>query len=91
MWKEDEKVMTIKYKLYTFHESGKKSGCVTLHPLNRYPSNNVAQKLIPDRKVRGANMRLTWDRQDPGGPRVGPTNLAIWDGGITNADFIEIS
>ena len=35
---------------------------------------------IPDSKVHGANMGPIWDRQDPGGPHVGPMNLAIWDG-----------
>ena len=32
----------------------------------------------PDSKVHGANMGPTWGRQDPGGPHVGPMNLAIW-------------
>ena len=32
----------------------------------------------PDSKVHGANMEPTWGRQDPGGPHVGPMNLAIW-------------
>ena len=32
----------------------------------------------PDSKVHGANMGLTWGRQDPGGPHVGPMNLAMW-------------
>ena len=31
-----------------------------------------------DNKVYGANMGLIWGRQDPGGPRVGPINFAIW-------------
>ena len=31
----------------------------------------------PDSKVHGANMGPTWGRQDPGGPHVGPMNLAI--------------
>ena len=30
------------------------------------------------RKVHGANMGPIWGRQDPGGPHVGPMNLAIW-------------
>ena len=30
-------------------------------------------------KVHGANMGPIWGRQDPGGPYVGPMNLAIWD------------
>ena len=32
----------------------------------------------PDNKVHGANMGPIWGRQDPGGPHVGPMNLAIW-------------
>ena len=32
----------------------------------------------PDSKVHGANMGPIWGRQDPGGPNVGPMNLAIW-------------
>ena len=27
----------------------------------------------------GANMGPIWDRQDPGGPHVGPMNFAIWE------------
>ena len=34
--------------------------------------------MYPYSKVHGANMGPTWDRQDPGGPRVGHMNLAIW-------------
>ena len=32
----------------------------------------------PDIKVDGDNMGPTWGRQDPGGPHVGPINIAIW-------------
>ena len=32
----------------------------------------------PDSKVHGAIMGPTWGWQDPGGPHVGPMNLAIW-------------
>ena len=32
----------------------------------------------PDIKVHGANMGPIWGRQEPGGPHVGPMNLAIW-------------
>ena len=31
-----------------------------------------------DSKVHGANMGPIWGRQVPGGPHVGPMNLAIW-------------
>ena len=34
---------------------------------------------IPDSTVHGANMGPIWGRQDPGGPHVGPMNLAIRD------------
>ena len=33
----------------------------------------------PDSKGTGVNMRPIWGRQVPGGPYVGPMNLAIWD------------
>ena len=33
----------------------------------------------PDSKVHGANMGPIWGRQDPGGPHVGPMNLALWE------------
>ena len=36
----------------------------------------------PDSKVHGTNTGRIWGRQDPGGPHVGPMNLAIWDRGI---------
>ena len=35
---------------------------------------------VPDSKVHGANMGAIWGRQDPGGPHVGPMNIAIWGG-----------
>ena len=33
----------------------------------------------PANKLHGANMGPIWDRQDPCGPHVGPTNFAIWE------------
>ena len=33
---------------------------------------------FPDSKVYGVNMGPSWDRQDPGGPHVGPMNIVIW-------------
>ena len=33
---------------------------------------------FPDRKVHAANMGPIWDRQDPGGPHVGPMNFALY-------------
>ena len=34
--------------------------------------------LYPDSKVHESTMGPIWDRQDPGGPHVGPMNFAIW-------------
>ena len=34
--------------------------------------------ISPDSKVYGVCMGPTWGRQEPGGPHVGPTNLALW-------------
>ena len=33
----------------------------------------------PDSKVHGANMGPIWGWKDPGGPHVGPMNVAIWE------------
>ena len=37
----------------------------------------VVPRGIPDSKVHEAYMGPTWDRQDPGGPHLGPMNLVI--------------
>ena len=37
----------------------------------------------PNSKVHEAKMGPIWGQQDPGGPHVGPMNLAIWDLGLT--------
>ena len=34
---------------------------------------------IPDSKIHGANVGLTWGQQDPDGPHDGHMNFAIWD------------
>ena len=51
--------------------------------INNY-HHDLAARLIqvsyPDSKVHWANMGPIWGRQDPGGPYVGPMNLAIWVG-----------
>ena len=46
---------------------------------------------IPDSKVHGANMGPFWGRQDPGGPHVGPMNLAIWDAMQRNNSLILVT
>ena len=43
-----------------------------------YLTSEVIPVTHPDCKVHGANMGPTWGWQDPGGPHVGPMNLAIW-------------
>ena len=40
--------------------------------------NGIHPSSHPDSKVHGANIGLTWGRQDSGGPHVGHMNLAIW-------------
>ena len=43
------------------------------------PASRMARTVTyPDSKVHGANMGPIWGRQDPGGPHVGPMNVAIW-------------
>ena len=44
-------------------------------------------------RCMGPNMGLTWGRQDPGGPHVGPMILAIWDGSsiLTTAPVVPSS
>ena len=44
----------------------------------------------PDSKVHGAKMGPIWDRKDPGGTDVGPTNLAIWEVSLWHLDKITI-
>ena len=34
--------------------------------------------IYSDSKVHEANMGPIWGRQGPGGPHVGPMNIAIW-------------
>ena len=43
-------------------------------------------KSIPDSKIHGASMGPTWVLLAPGGPHVGPMNLAIWDGIVGSGD-----
>ena len=47
--------------------------------MNRGPGSSLDSIAIPDSKVYGPNMGPIWDRQDPGGPHVGPMNFVIWD------------
>ena len=41
------------------------------------PSRFLLSYVFPENKVHEAYMGPTWGRQDPGGPHVGPMNLAI--------------
>ena len=43
-----------------------------------YVTEEKEKQPTPDSRVHGANMGPIWGRQDPGGPHVGPINLAIW-------------
>ena len=44
--------------------------------------------IIPDSKIHGANMGPIWGQQDPGGPHVGPMNIAIWE--VPHRAFVGI-
>ena len=44
---------------------------------SKYGLSSTFTTVIPE--VHGANMGPIWGQQDPGGPHVGPMNLAIWD------------
>ena len=46
---------------------------ILIHPLKYIGPLKPSLK----NKVHGANMGPIWDRQDPGGPHVGPMNFAI--------------
>ena len=39
----------------------------------------LCNTINPDSKVHGVNMGPTSGRQDPGGPHVGPMNLAVME------------
>ena len=45
---------------------------------NTHLKENGWTRPFPDNKVHGVNMGSIWDRQDPGGPHVGPMKFAIW-------------
>ena len=46
---------------------------------------------VPDSKVHGGNMGPIWGRQDPGGPHVGPMNLAIWGNYAQQQQVVSLS
>ena len=54
---------------------------VQSHYLNQWWPSSLA----PDNKVHGANMGPTWVLSAPGGPHVGPMNLAIR--GVTRLEW----
>ena len=64
-----------------FHSSlSTTQNCRDRHVSSHFAQGWAAWECCPDSKVHGANMGLIWGRQDPGGPHVGPINLAIWVG-----------
>ena len=71
-------------------------GVATLHILLSGATTSVLCKSSmqpcydnPDSKVHEAYMGPTWGRQDPGGPHVGPRNLAIRESGKWLVLFLE--
>ena len=49
----------------------------------------IVMPQLPDSKVYGANIGPIRGRQDPGGPYVGPMNLAIWEMLLQHFDAIH--
>ena len=47
-------------------------------PFDQTVWNTPCFQPSPGSKVHGVNMGTIWSRQEPGGPHVGPMNLAIW-------------
>ena len=66
---------------YTWHSSHHYQN------ISRGESHPKPQFASPDSKVHGANMGPIWGRQVPGGPHVGPMNLAIW---VSNTEICYI-
>ena len=49
-----------------------------INSLSLPPDPRGTTEHISDSKVHGANMGPTWALSAPGGPHVGPMNVAIW-------------
>ena len=64
--------VTISWCQTTYHP-----GDIAVTPTQQWSLPEI-KKGYPDSKVHGANMGPIWGRQNPGGPHVGPMNLAIW-------------
>ena len=51
--------------------------------------HEIKTNITPDSKVPGANMGPTRALPAPGGPHVGPMNLAIWDAHANASQLIK--
>ena len=60
------------------HNSSRKELETEANARSKLSNDAMLLDCYPDSKVHGANMGPAWGRQDPGGPHVGPMNLAIW-------------
>ena len=60
-------------------QSSLASGLVTMAYSSPETQTHHSDFVIPDNKVHEACVGPAWGRQDPGGPHVGPMNLAIGD------------
>ena len=59
------------------HVSKGGPGDLAMMPMFEFPLNMNLASYNPDSKVYGANMGPNWVLSAPGGPHVGPINLAI--------------
>ena len=61
-----------------------------------FPSSMICHLCVPslvcytESKIHEANMGPIWGRHDPGGPHVGPVNLAVWVSTVVVAVLYEI-
>ena len=52
--------------------------CDTYQSMDYIVIGCLKENTYPDSEVHGATMGPIWGRQGPGGPHVGPMNVAIW-------------
>ena len=74
LWQQPENTLVGPFSLFKIYLEIFVSSVYHANIVTLIPSYN-----IPDSKIRWANMGPTWDREVPGGPYDGHTNLAIWD------------
>ena len=68
----------IKCSDYAFEIAAKVNKTIVCRFVGAFLIIEHADHIDPDSKVHGANVGPTWVLLSPGGPHVGPMNLANW-------------